>query len=391
MRPLDSSSILYTTATLSLVITLILAAMRRGYPRSIGGLGEWARGGLLMFLASMVFSQRGEWPDFVTVVIANGLLWGGCSLCFIGLCRFAERPVPQQALACAWAVSIAAMAGATLSGSPYPIKAAINASFSCGLLLAGCAVIWTIRPHNLAVRFGLICHGVAACIFGFRAVWVLLGFDTTLSLSDPTPIQTLFLVNFGVSGALNTLCFLLLANERLHNELRYAAYHDALTDTLNRGCIMDRLGIELERAQRYGHPLSVLLIDLDHFKGINDRHGHLAGDLTLVHFAAGAKAQLRRFDLLGRYGGEEFLTVLPQADATVAAQVAERIRQYAAAGGATVPEYTVSIGTASTTPDLSLHDLLQQADRALYRAKNGGRNRVECAALIPAESCAAVG
>lgn len=172
-------------------------------------------------------------------------------------------------------------------------------------------------------------------------------------------------------------------------ELRIRASHDSLTGMLNRGCILETLHNELARASREGHPLSVLIIDLDRFKLINDTRGHLAGDAVLRETTQRIRGAIRRYDSLGRYGGEEFLVVLPGCTGAAARQQAERIRE-AVACEPFSPDgeplsVTCSIGiSARQSP--SVHDashLIKESDEALYRAKNRGRNRVEAAPFLP--------
>jgi diguanylate cyclase (GGDEF)-like protein len=165
-----------------------------------------------------------------------------------------------------------------------------------------------------------------------------------------------------------------------------SATYEGLTGLLRREAVLEHLEAELERAQRYRRPLSIALADLDHFKKINDRYGHLAGDTLLRHISQVMVSGLRGTDRIGRYGGEEFLLVLPEADLQQAGLVAEKIRglvQKAAVlmGDGAAMQVTVSIGVASLKDVAkegsgSARDLIAAADRSLYCAKNLGRNRV---------------
>jgi diguanylate cyclase (GGDEF)-like protein len=166
------------------------------------------------------------------------------------------------------------------------------------------------------------------------------------------------------------------------DELVKKASIDSLTRAWNRGEILQLLGIEVSRAKR-GTPLSVALIDIDQFKLVNDTYGHQTGDHVITEVAARIRAAVRDFDLFGRYGGEEFLIVLGNCSEGIAADVCERIRAnialtpMSAIGGAEVP-VTVSIGIAHYGPLLETSEkLVAVADVALYRAKAGGRNRIE--------------
>lgn len=173
--------------------------------------------------------------------------------------------------------------------------------------------------------------------------------------------------------------------EQARQQLYHAAVRDGLTKLYNRRFFMARLQAEVQRSWREGGPLSALLIDVDHFKAINDGHGHAAGDEVLESTAALLIDVLRPYDLVARYGGEEFVALLPGTTLQQALQVAERLRQaierlsVPAMGGRPLPQVTASIGVASlgAAGSDSAEALLSRADQAMYAAKRGGRNRCE--------------
>lgn len=181
-------------------------------------------------------------------------------------------------------------------------------------------------------------------------------------------------------------------------EARRDASHDALTGLANRRAALERLAAECARARRSRQPLSVLMLDLDRFKRVNDTWGHAVGDQVLVEAARILRGELRGADLGVRFGGEEFLALLPGTDIEAAVHVAERVRQrmaearIALAGGDAVA-ITLSVGAASLQPGETGEALIQRADAALYRAKGLGRDRVERAgpesSIVAAEAAAA--
>lgn len=163
--------------------------------------------------------------------------------------------------------------------------------------------------------------------------------------------------------------------------LREQATRDALTGIWNRRAILEHLQRELYRMRREGGSVAVVLADLDHFKSVNDVHGHAAGDAVLQEAARRLGGSLRPYDHLGRYGGEEFLLALSGCGAAEGERVANRVRQCLSDGTIAIPggalHVTASFGVAAAGGDADPAELIAAADRALYRAKNAGRNRVE--------------
>lgn len=173
-----------------------------------------------------------------------------------------------------------------------------------------------------------------------------------------------------------------LRNAQLHDAVAHAAQTDALTGLFNRGALLERLERELERSRRYGRSLAIIFFDLDRFKNINDTYGHLFGDRVLRDLARIATWTVRSIDLVGRYGGEEFVAVLPETDGAQALVVAERLRMTVARHRLDLPSgeeahVTISAGIAIFPADATTMDsLIRIADTALYAAKAGGRNQV---------------
>ena len=170
------------------------------------------------------------------------------------------------------------------------------------------------------------------------------------------------------------------AQRQAREDLLVQATHDALTGVFNRRHVEDVLGNEVERARRHARPLAVAMLDVDHFKRINDDHGHQTGDEVLRAISDRCRNTLRSNDVLGRYGGEEFAIVFPETNLDEAGAVAERLRVAVAESPIKVGEdalgVTVSIGLAAYAPGKDTHKLLQRADAALYDAKRDGRNLV---------------
>jgi two-component system, cell cycle response regulator len=176
--------------------------------------------------------------------------------------------------------------------------------------------------------------------------------------------------------------------EEANRKLKKLSITDGLTDLFNHRHVHEQLHEEFERSRRSDDPMAVVMLDLDHFKQVNDTYGHPTGDVILYETARILRDSAREIDMIGRYGGEEFIAILPNATEDAAAQFAERVRQHVEAhvyrDEATEVRMTLSAGVASH-PEFTVDNpdmLLKRADEALYRAKTGGRNRIERASAI---------
>jgi diguanylate cyclase (GGDEF)-like protein len=173
-----------------------------------------------------------------------------------------------------------------------------------------------------------------------------------------------------------------------NEQLQRLAVADPLTGVLNRRALFDLIGREMERDLRHHHGLSVIMFDIDHFKDVNDRHGHPAGDIVLRHVATVTAQAIRSTDALARYGGEEFVIIAPDTDQTHALHLAERVREALQSSDVSVSQQrlrvTASFGVAMLrADDKEPEQLLGRADTALYAAKAEGRNRVVVEATLP--------
>ena len=220
-------------------------------------------------------------------------------------------------------------------------------------------------------------------------------FDRERVQNDVAELSVAVLVTFGVAISLVTIVFALpfvtlLQRSMRHAQLLNASRIDSKTGLLNAGTWEREAASEVARAVRTRSPLALVLIDVDHFKMVNDLHGHLAGDKALRAIAHVFRIFLRDYDLAGRFGGEEFAVLLPQTSAADARHIAERVRLHIAETPISISDdpaaepvqITVSMGVAALgqtwerTTGSQLTDLLAGADRALYQAKNAGRNHV---------------
>ena len=281
----------------------------------------------------------------------------------------------------------------TLQAMSTRLLPLVSVLFGCvlGVVFNGPGDIAYPLPGLLwcAVSYGLF---TTALITLLTCAWILiassLGYiQGNADLSLPYALESLRLGSALIALAPLSVACVVRSLQRTLETLKYTANHDYLTDTLNRGGFMQGASVLLQQCQARAEPVAVLMLDIDHFKQINDRHGHATGDQVLAAFAGTLKASLRKEDLIGRVGGEEFAVIVPGCTYDSALRIAESICRHCAATEIPLPagkqlQVTTSLGLShSIDCHASLEELLQAADQQLYLAKQSGRNRALAVSL----------
>ncbi len=208
-----------------------------------------------------------------------------------------------------------------------------------------------------------------------------------LDLTMSSPMQGIVFTYASLLPVIATSGFLLMCGERLNKDLARLATIDSLTGVYNRRTMTELANKAIAASKRHGRALSLLILDIDHFKRINDEFGHEAGDLALCRVVEVMRRVLRESDLIARLGGEEFVAILPDSDESSASVLAERLREELDSDEFSISGWPLplraSIGVGSLGPTISdLESLLRETDRAMYAAKRGGRNRVALASSL---------
>jgi diguanylate cyclase (GGDEF)-like protein len=379
MTALDPRTVILLCGLMGGLMSVVLFSLRRNYPRGIAGLGDWARGMLCWFLSglSMVL-LRGRGPELLSIALPNLLLLCGAYLLLLGSQRFVGRPpawAEQRAHAAGIAVASAVLAWFATIEPSYRVRITIIALLLLYAFARMLVVLWRHGHARFSIRVAWVMAGGLAALQAQR-VYTATMLPAGEGLFDASLQNLVYITALPVLVLMLAIGLVLMANDRLADELAQLAASDPLTGAFNRRSLSEAGERGLARAARAGTAVSVLCMDLDHFKRINDEHGHQAGDRVLQRFVALAQRQLRTGDVLGRFGGEEFVAVLADAPGATALQVAERLRE-AFATDLGVPPATVSIGVACAEGgEGTFEDLVGRADEALYRAKSAGRNRV---------------
>jgi diguanylate cyclase (GGDEF)-like protein len=365
-----------------LALGLIWAYVTRCYPKFEAA--QFWTGSAFAAAGGAALAMMRVAVDSLLPLLAGGtmMIFAAC-LAAMGIRRFYDKPVSWRGTALITGLSFAGLAFFIFGYDSMPIRILIY-SLGQSIPLVLMLKLLLSRQHgriNPGARLAGIVSIIIITVYAVRAGGNVfhIGGDTSFIRFNLFQ-SVLVLVLMFLSMSLN-FGFLLMAMDRLRNEVADLALMDDLTGVGNRRRLLQRLTEECARSERGGETFSLLVIDLDGFKAINDTHGHAAGDACLQHFALMTQTRLRPADMLARTGGDEFCVVLPASTLREGAMVARRIldvcREDAAACVAGDIPISLSIGVAQWSREMgSFPDrLMAAADHALYAAKNEGKNR----------------
>ena len=382
----DIRSALLVGALLTLMIGLVLLVVGRALsPAYRPSIHWWVWATLLQPAGFVLLSLRDTLSPLLSILVANTFVALGMAAYAVALRHFFRLPLGRGALVALVGV---AMLVSFHWGLVHPdlTRRLIAISLVLALLLGTSASIIYRHGRGAVRHVAGVAFASAAAIMAYRAVILVFDPGQVSSVFQLNHVQLLTYAVGSVLPVIGTIGFLLLCTERSQHELERAARVDYLTGCYNRRAIEELATQNIASARRHGVPLSVLVLDIDHFKRINDDLGHAVGDLALVESVARIRSTLRAEDALGRLGGEEFIVLMPSADAASAVQAGERIRLSFSAQPLRMDGHqrrvTLSIGVATLAPmDRQFSQLLQRGDRAMYAAKNAGRDLVMPAAM----------
>jgi len=376
--------------TIALTAVLVGVELALGFlliGRMLGrqrGLGVWSVAAILLSVGGLSWGLYGVVPELLVILLGNGMQYVGFGLLWVGCREFCDK---RRLLWPVIAGFLPYLGALVFFATVVPSTRARVIVFTLGTAPWTLLSAWTfLRAAPPALRTSARITSAVLFIHGsFLIVRMFLsqpGTSTMDLLRQSWPqALTMFEIYLGSIAAL--LALVALLTHRLMVDFTQAARIDELTGVLNRRAVEEEGERALALSEAMHLSSAVLLFDLDDFKAVNDTYGHPAGDAVLRHFSKLVGPALRRSDVFGRYGGEEFLAVLPGTGAAAARAVADWLRRRVAenpivVNGAPIPQ-TVSIGVSCGEGE-TLHEMIDRADQALYRAKGMGRNRVEAAA-----------
>jgi len=350
----------------------------------VPGVKEWAIGRILVTVALLAFALRNQLPPLPSILVGNGLLFLGSYVVYVGIRKFIGAGTPKHrpylVAIGLWTLVIGYFA--TVEDSLL-IRAMLSGAFTA--LYSAFQVVILFRYNKGRYTTAKMFQGVMAVHCLFNVSWPIgLPFllDSNHLLGQTSAFQLYFFEGIIVS-ILSACIYVAMTAEYLHKDLRNQAEYDVLTNSINRRAFTPLAEHILARRAREHSPVSLMMMDLDHFKNINDTYGHQVGDEVLRQVAMTIRSTLRSQDVLCRFGGEEFIVLCPNTPSGAADQIAERIRAATAAlriqANSVSLTVTLSIGFATYPSNSKLNDLeilIQAADLALYSAKDNGRNQV---------------
>ena len=368
--------ILLVSFFVAMAMSGILLIIARTYPNSIRGTREWSSAALVIALCFPLLIARHHIPDLFSIVLANLMLLLAFMMMNAGTRKFAGAPPTfgRKRLFLFVFAFVAVFLWFTYVQPDIRVRVATLGLFTLIVILDLLFFVLKALPATAGRHVLVFSLAILVGTRLMRLGALLLGFDPPTGVFDASASQLVYIAIPSLTIPLGTISFIMLASERLRHDLEFVSRHDGLTQCLNKNAAMEVLKREIARATRHGNPLAIMLFDLDNFKEINDTHGHLEGDRILVDFSTRAKASLRESDQLTRFGGDEFMAILPDTGLEQALLVARRFQE---AGKESQPiAWSVSIGiSAWLGADDALDALLTRADKALYKSKASGRNR----------------
>ncbi len=375
---IDIKTFMLVLAIGNMAFAVLIAGYARSGPVNPAmQMWQWAK--LVQGFAHLLGWLRPDWPTPWLSIAANstlivGVMFEAAAYCtFFGFARWQRIMYPAGALA------LLAYNAAHFYDASAPTRAVVMSVIIAGFSGAMAVALLRRRNGNSTLQRIIGFNNlIFFCAMGLRAyTGVAHGVLTVFSTGA---VQTFTYLTGYILMIVNGFGFLLLCKEKDDRKMELLATIDSLTGLANRRAFFALTASARMLASRQRHPVSLMMLDLDHFKSINDRYGHAVGDQALCAFAQAALGALREPDILGRLGGEEFAVALPGTDLAGAVQAAERVR--VAVKAALVPgcdsehALTVSIGVLLIDSDEDINAALARADRALYAAKSTGRDRV---------------
>lgn len=370
----DVHTLLGCQIALTLVYAIVFCCMKRMYP-DLRGTGQVALAFFIATAANILLLFSGSIPPFFSIVVSHCLLLSAFVLFYGAVLSFFKSPRKIRYI---WAFTVVSSASIAYLVLTHTHARALTYIIAISFFLVRGVIAIEVSDYAAGRIFlKIFAYLMAAyAIFALNRLIFLLVYGTEPNQAQRNVLQIISVLLSVSFAFLIGLSFLLMLCSDLLTLVKDESERDLLSGVLNRRGIEQKLAAELSRTSRSGQGLSIALIDVDHFKTINDYFGHAAGDTALRDVVSAISGRLRSHDFVGRFGGDEFLLIFPRTSCADALAVSGRIEQSVrvlSVRGAEMP-LTISIGLTQAIPGEVAGALLARADKALYNAKNAGRN-----------------
>jgi len=376
---LDARTLLFALALLALLISLMAWLLGSSSSERDYGFKQWSIASASAGVAMVLIFLRGQISEIFGIFLANVILLSSGAACLATVCKFYETAFPMRRCLAVVAVGLAGLllwlwGGFSLTVPTVTVCVALSV-----ILFEACALIVkkSQRPLSFSVVLLASTLGIMAAMYCFRAVVTVLATQPTSGTIDNSASQLGVLIVGALFIVSSSIGFFVMVHEHQRKLIEELSRRDVLTGVLTRRAFFE----DATRIAQVNDAYAVLMIDIDHFKSINDSFGHLGGDKVLAHCARLLMNAMRIDDVLGRYGGEEFCAILPHCGLVDAQKIAQSIvqqirEQNVMLGEQQIVNFSLSIGVAAHQDTDDLLATINHADEALYAAKNTGRDRV---------------
>jgi diguanylate cyclase (GGDEF)-like protein len=368
------------------LMAFVLTMHARATPLPVPGLRTWVIGSWLVFFALVLLGLRDWISPLASVTLGNSALLLAFMVWLAGTRQYSGNPMR-------WRYWLAALVLAALALTWFVY---VEPSFRVRLVIAGglAAYInlyhaWVLlrdaRADNFRKGIGAVLTAswlaVLVVVYVLRVLHAVIFPQGDSGLLTQDFVQIAYTSGFTICDLMLLIGFATMASDYVRAMIEDQAMRDPLTGIFNRQALVECLERELAQGMHGRYTFSVVMLDVDHFKKINDGHGHPVGDQVLIQLCRRVECLIRPYDVFARYGGEEFFIVMPALSFSAALLVAQRILlEGVRVDDPSLPNFTISIGIAEWAPtDASIDTLISRADTALYQAKKNGRNRIEVA------------
>ncbi|MBL4583320.1 MAG: GGDEF domain-containing protein [Pseudomonadales bacterium] len=381
---LDPRTFIVTTTLAAFVMMIVFFAQARSFPESVKGFKIWGCSLLLISIAAGLIAGRHVLPDVISVVLGNAAMTVSLALMIAALAVFHGKSIPWKLPLLCLVLMVLGMSYAINTDQSYQFRARVATTMNVSMFAIAAWSAFKGRTPS-EYQFGVFFTGISFTVMALVCLTRLMTLPEEgvhyEGLLGNDVFQLIYLASFSVTVLLVSVGFNIMGHEKLVENYQALASRDELTGLYNRRRFIELAEQEVRRSERYERNVALLLIDIDSFKSINDTYGHQAGDAVIEDIADVMRGNFREADLYGRYGGEEFIALLPETSIGEAEFVAERMRRiihqrWVRHEGNEI-NYSASFGIVQRHPKMELQQMVAQADKALYRAKDNGKNRVE--------------